>query len=544
MTFTGKEVGAPVTRIAALALLVLDPEAFRHHVEFFNGMVEEGVVNHIPNARAWEWIKQNVPFFTCPDPDVERTYYYRWWTYRKHIKQTPAGFILTEFIRPVGHATEHNAISCALGHHAAEGRWLRERLYIDHYLNFWLRSGEGGGLQPRFHQYSAWAAAAAYERWLVDGNTGFLLTLLEPLILDYRTWERDHVLASGLFWQYDVRDGMEESITGSRKDRNARPTINSYMYGNARAIAAIAALAGNASVAREYEAKAARLKALVQERLWDKRAAFFKTLLEAGALADVREQIGYTPWYFNLPDSGRGYEKAWKQLMDPRGFFAPYGPTTAEQRHPGFQIAEEGDDCQWNGPSWPFSTTVTLKALANVLNNYQQRAITREDYFKTFLIYTRSHRLKLDDGRVIPWIDENLNPFTGEWWARSLKIRKGTFNGRGDHYNHSGYCDLVITGLIGIRPRADDLIEVNPLLPEKAWDWFCLDNVRYHGRALTILWDRTGRKFGRGQGLRVFADGRETARAAGLRRITGRLVSIPALSPPRSTGRGTAERSF
>src|SRR3990172_5360615 len=27
-------------------------------------------------------------------------YYFRWWTFRKHIKQTPAGLVLTEFITP------------------------------------------------------------------------------------------------------------------------------------------------------------------------------------------------------------------------------------------------------------------------------------------------------------------------------------------------------------------------------------------------------------------------------------------------------------
>ncbi len=508
---------------AASAAPVLDRDAFRHHVEYFNRMVEEGVVNWIPNSGAWEWMKENIPFFACPDRDVEQIYYYRWWVLRKHIKQTPGGFILTEFIRPVRHATQYNAISCALGHHLAEGRWLRDRRYIDDYLNFWLRAGENGGLQPHFHQYSGWAAAGAYERWLVDAKTDFLLSLLEPLILDYRTWERDRLLENGLFWQYDVRDGMEESISGSRTAKNARPTINSYMYGNARAIAKIAALAGKPPIAREYEAKAGLLKRLVEDRLWDKKAAFFKALLEGGALADVRELLGYTPWYFNLPEPGRGHEEAWKQLADPRGFLAPYGPTTAEQRHPGFRIAEQGDDCQWNGPSWPFSTTVTLKALANVLNNYEQRAITRDDYFKAFLTYTRSHRLKLPDGRLIPWIDENLNPFTGEWQARSMKLRKGTFNGRGDHYNHSGYDDLVITGVIGLRPRADEVVEVHPLLPDTAWDWFCLDRVAYHGRNLTVLWDRTGRKFGRGKGFRVLCDGREIARAAGLRRVTGRL---------------------
>ena len=138
----------------------------------------------------------------------------------------------------------------------------------------------------------------------------------------------------------------------------------------------------------------------------------------------MRENIGFTPWYFDLPDDRAGFEVAWKQLMDPQGFYAPFGPTTAERRSPGFQIPYTGDDCQWNGPSWPVATTITLRALANVLNGYHQNGVGREDYFETFLIYTRSQHLKLDDGRTVPWIDEDLNPLTGEWLARAMKIRK------------------------------------------------------------------------------------------------------------------------
>jgi hypothetical protein len=94
---------------------------------------------------------------------------------------------------------------------------------------------------------------------------------------------------------------------------------------------------------------------------------------------------------------------------------------------------------------------------------------------------------------------------------------------RGKDYNHSSFCDLIITGLVGLRPRADDVVEVNPLVPEGEWDWFCLDQVSYHGRILTILWDKTGKKYGKGKGLRVFAEGREIAQSDTLGRVTGSL---------------------
>jgi hypothetical protein len=42
----------------------------------------------------------------------------------------------------------------------------------------------------------------------------------------------------------------------------------------------------------------------------------------------------------------------------------------------------------------------------------------------------------------------------------------------------------VITGVVGLVPRPDDVVEVNPLLPADTWDWFCLDDVQYHGHTL------------------------------------------------------------
>ncbi len=502
---------------------ILDPASFRHYIDSFNRDDSGDAGGFIHNAQAADWIEQQIPFLACPDRDIEATYYYRWWAFRKHIEKTPRGFVVTEFLRHVKHAAEYNAISCALGHHIAEGRWLRERRYLDDYVDFWLHGGADRGLHPAFHRYSGWLSAALYDRWLADGNTGYLVAQLDSLVTDYVTWERERLAPNGLFWQYDVADGMEESASGGRHARNLRPSINSYMYGNAAAIAAIAKIAGKPALQVEYAVKAARLRQLVEQNLWNRHAEFFETVQPSGRFADVREEIGFTPWYFNLPKSQAGYETTWTQLMDPNGFYAPYGPTTVERRHPSFRISGEGDDCQWNGPSWPFATTITLRAAAEALNRYPSCPLRVEDYFRLFLIYTRSQRLRLPGGRTIPFIDENLNPFTGEWQARSTKIRKGTFYGRGDHYNHSGYADLVITGVCGLRPRADRVIEINPLIPAGLWDWFCLDRIPYHGHAVSIIWDRTGTHFGMGSGFRVLVDGREAARSDNLGRLTGRL---------------------
>lgn len=492
---------------------ILRPDSFKHYVSYFNSMEDENVVNLISNAQSWTWMKENIPLFECPDKAFEEIYYYRWWTFRKHIKQTPDGVVLTEFILPVGHAGKYNTISCGLGHHINEGRWLHNQKYLNDYILFWFRKSEGlltennHGPQKHFHKYSGWHMDSLYNRYLVHQDKEFLVDLLSDLVSDYEKWEQEKLLDNGLFWQYDVRDGMEESISGSRNTKNARPTINSYMHANAKAISKIAEMAGMTDVALEYANKAAKLKSLIQNMLWDDKAKFFKVRLENGELSDAREAIGFIPWYFNLPDSG--YEQAWTQLIDPEGFSAPYGITTAERRHPKFRSHGVGT-CEWDGAVWPFATSQTLVAMANLLNNYEQSYVTRGDYFNALKTYAKSQH---KNGK--PYIGEYLDEKTGYWLKGNSE--------RSRYYNHSTFCDLVITGLVGLRPRADKIIEVSPLLPSNTWDWLCLDNILYHGRLITILWDKTGKKYGKGSGLRIFADSKEIIHSDTLKKVIARL---------------------
>lgn len=485
---------------------VLNAGGFRHHIEYFNGMEEEGIVNAISNADAWEWMAANVPLFECPDKDFEQIYYYRWWTFRKHLKSTPDGFVFTEFLDQVGHSGKHNTISCALGHHIAEGTWLRDKRYIDQYARFWF-SGNNGSLQPHLHKYSHWAPAALYRRALVTGDRELLIRLLDAFVKDYELWIEEKGVDNGLVWQYDVRDGMEESISGGRRVKNIRPPLNSYLYANARAIAGTAEMAGNEALAREYSGKAAALRDRFQELLWNEQADFFTTRYPDGTPADVREAIGFIPWCFNLPEAG--YERAWLQLTDEQGFWAPMGLTTAERRHPAFRSHGEGT-CEWDGAVWPFATSQTLTALANLLRDYEQEYVSREDYFNALVTYARSHRR---EGK--PYIGEYLDETTGRWLKPDAP--------RSRYYNHSTFCDLVITGPVGLIAREDDTVEIDPLLPPGVWDWFCLDGVNYHGRRLTILWDRNGSRYGKGKGLFIISDGDIIAHASELSHLTGSL---------------------
>ncbi len=516
--------------------VILSAGAFRSTIDSFARHDTETVVNFIPNEKAWEWMAENVPYFECPDKEIEEIYYFRWWTYRKHIRQTPDGFVITEFLPKVSWSKTYNTINCAAGHHLYEGRWIHDPQFLNDYGQFYFKKGGDPGGTCK--EYSNWLTDGIYARYLVNADKSFPVSLLSELVRNQEAWDQDgapgkkwqksRLLDNGLYWQIDSWEGTEYSIGGT----GIRPPVNSYMYGNNVAIAHIAELAGDKALAEKYLRKAEKLKQLIQDSLWDAQSRFFKVRrnsqapidqyknqsaekCDPGKLVSVRELFGYVPWYFNLPDKGKGYEADWKQLTDPNGFRAEYGPSVAERRHPGFKINERG--CEWCGASWPYATSQTLTALANLLNNYSQQSVTGSDYFELLKTYTRSHHRKRQDGSVVPWIDESLNPDTGEW------IPTEGDPPRGKDYNHSTYCDLIITGLVGLRPRADQIIEVNPLIPVGTWDYFCLDHVLYHGQIITILYDKTGKKYGKGKGLSVYANGRMIARSRQPEHVTGRL---------------------
>jgi hypothetical protein len=160
--------------------------------------------------------------------------------------------------------------------------------------------------------------------------------------------------------------------------------------------------------------------------------------------------------------------------------------------------------------------------MSNLLNDYHQSVVSRTDWMPLFRIYTRTQR---KDGR--PYIAEAANPDDGSWAGHDTPQHS-------EHYFHSAYVDLVITGAVGLRPRADDSVVVNPLAPAD-WPFFALDDVLYHGRRLTIIWDRDGSRYGRGSGLTIIADGRTLAHAPRLGRLAAYLG--PAPSRPRRSPR-------
>ncbi|MDO4949511.1 MAG: trehalase family glycosidase [Bacteroidales bacterium] len=466
-------------------------DLIRAYVAAFNEADSETYANTIPNAEAAQFLADNIPVFECPDKELERTYYFRWWTYRKHVRKTDSGYVITEFLPDVRWAGKYNTISCAASHHTYEGRWLRNGIYLSDYLRFWMTPDAS----PR--SYSFPAADAVWNFYQVHPDRQLIRDLYPLLEKNLKAWN-DHLDENGLYWQTDNRDGMEESVSGklSADCSGYRVTINSYAYADAKALGRIAAELGLQEEATAWRQRASEMMNRMNEALWDADAGFYKVLPKgADRLSDARELHGYVPWMYSIPDESKG--GAWSLLFDTLGFAAPFGPTTVERKHPGFSLTREGHDCKWNGPSWPFATSQTLMGMADCLRRFGERFFTKEQYLDQLITYSNSHRM---GNRC--FIDENLDPFTGEWLARSILMSRGNvIPDRGKDYNHSTFADLIISGLLGIQTSKDGRIEVNPLLPEGKWNYWCLVGIPCADKLWTVIYDKTGRYYGKGKGI-------------------------------------------
>lgn len=470
-------------------------DILKSYVQKFNKDDEECYRGDISNDDAYSWLRENIPLIECPDKTLEEIYYFRWWVYRKHIKSTPEGYIITEFLPDVPWATDFNAINAAAGFHLSEGKWLKNApRYLDDYISFWLKRADRG------YTYSMWLLSAIWDYCNLRGDYTVGVENIELMERYYSYWEREHLEPCGMFWSYDNNDAMEYTISGTslalKRDRGFRPTLNSYMAADAFAISRFARLAKKDDIAEKYEKKGARLRALINEKLWD--GDFFKSYHitdESGNLTfekmpperNVRELVGYIPWCFTLADEGK--ECAFSYLKRSDGFKSPYGLTTAEQNHPRF-CYEVNHECLWNGYIWPYATSQTLRACGNLLHNYKQTAFSKEDFYDILRGYAKMQYITASDNSVKPWIDEVKDPRDGSWSSREWLRARGWIAGgyeRGKDYNHSAFCDHILGDLFGIRVK-NGRVTAEPLVPEK-WKYFTVRNLFANGKIHSITYD-------------------------------------------------------
>ena len=289
-----------------------------------------------------------------------------------------------------------------------------------------------------------------------------------------------------------------------------RPSVNSYAYGNLKSLATMYNEAGDFALSEKYSQYADSVQQKTLDVLWDDDAKFFMTYSagdnEYGARdfeAQVRESVGYTPWYFDMipKENHEKYDEAWALFGSEKGFYNTMGMTTAERQHAYYNEQAYA----WNGRGWPFQNSVAYKAYANYLRDYK-KDVTEGD----------RHLLMdyVDKLAVMHGVDEKN---IGEWY---LPSDGREFGGVKDYF-HSTFPDIIISDLIGFKPNYGNKFTIEPLLSEDIWDFFYLGDINYHGRTVDIIWkkDWDPKREGDQSWICVWVDGNLNAKSKKLNDI-------------------------
>lgn len=483
------------------------------------------------------WYADRIPFFESSDSSLTDVYYYRWKIFRSHQRDLGAnGYISTEFLNDVSWQTKPWAsLNDATGFHLQEGRWCRDRRFKEDYATFIL------GPNSNTRQFSESVAGAIWQGYLVDGVAADATARLNKMQGVYNAWADSFDTSKTLYWVEPLRDATEYTISSIDASNGTdgffggmafRPSINSYQYANARAIANLAALQGGmASTVTLYNNRATALKSRVQTALWNSTFQHFidryqvnNTFVTYWNPIRGRELVGMVPWTHDLPDDSTTYAQAWKHILDTTQLAGPKGLRTVEPSYQYYmrQYRYEGasPECQWNGPIWPFQTTQVLTGLANFLDHYTvgsaANLITKADYTRLLQQYAALHYIP---STSVLDLQEDYYPDTG---APIVGLA------RSHHYFHSGFIDNILSGFVGIRPAASDDLEVYPLANAATISYFRADRILYHGHTIAVQWDATGSRYG-SAGLIVEVDGAVVATSSTLSRVK---VSLARASPP------------
>ena len=229
------------------------------------------------------WALDTYPFFESSDANLTLAYYFRLRVLKYHIQATNVSalpYVITEFSPNVPWAGRANAIPCAAGHQLAEARWLRGAngsAIADSAFGWWFSNLPGVELN-----YFTWHTQALLRGLEVRGapalpHTLALLPNASAILSRYLAGELPpaarYDTANACVWNSPGDEGQENSISGP----GCRPLVQAMLAGEARAMAALCTLAGNATCAAAFTASAGAYQAALL-RLWSPTLGFFATL--------------------------------------------------------------------------------------------------------------------------------------------------------------------------------------------------------------------------------------------------------------------------
>ncbi|WP_225221536.1 galactose-binding domain-containing protein [Microbacterium gallinarum] len=491
---------------------------------------------------------EDIPYIDVPSDAIEKAIVYRWWGERYNVLDTnEAGYVYQYPTTIEGVNLYQNSVVLTQPMHLQDTKWIRTPyLPYGQILNVGELSGSSAFLDSPGHtswnnHYSQYIGTAGLEAYNVHGGGADVAERFA------RYFEGDGV---GQLEHYDGNDDLliaydtnympgndSDAITFGYPRVNAsapgartieRPE-SAYVWGAFDAARQLYDIAGaDEQKVTEMGDTADDIRDAILGRLWSTEMRSFLAGTSHGAQSAASSGSGTNP----LSEAERDLIPAKESNL-----FDIYAegliPTEdAETYVDGLRFLRYGD----NFPIFPFYTanqydrakfgiggsnnfsninfTVQYRAVREALRHYdpEGKYITPE-YAARLLDWMAWSIYPGGDARVA-----NQAEYYSNWNATAKTYNRNNPN----HVMLGNMNYIYVEDMGGIQPRSDDKVELWPI--DLGYDHFMVNNLRYHGHDLTIVWDEDGSHYGLGEGYSLFIDGERKAAADAL----GRFVYDPA----------------
>lgn len=474
------------------------------------GRTVEETVRH--QQQTYErWFKE-APAFLSSDPVLNKTWTYRWFVLRHNAADPKYGHLQHPLFyegrshkkskKPFGKGGWEfsKLINLSVPLHIMDARWHHDPAFCEGALRNMKESpGEDGmfrclTVDTIMHSFANFSCWAAYQLYLVHGNDALAAELLPAMKNNIAAWNEVHGSASDhlMIEHKHTRTGKEyqpsywyfHDFPKNPKDKTTYTHLKRvdravYHYLNTLAVARLCEASGDPE-AGVYAKQAELIKQDILDKMWDEATQYFYDLhYETDEMAMVRNIVGIYPgWAQLIDDTHNGMIE---HLLDEEAFLTPCPFPTVSIDCPAYSkdggwrgtFVKGRNGCVWDGPSWPYTNSIALDALAK---ESKRRGHAFDRSFGHLLReYSFLHFMNRDLSQ--PGIVEHYNSETGEPLSDEQE------------YNHSYYIDLIISHVAGLSIGQEGIV-LDPI--HIGLDYFSLDRVKVQGSELRITYKSPG----------------------------------------------------
>ena len=445
---------------------------------------------------------ENLPYIDVPKKAVQKAIDYRWWLERfNSLDANIPGYDYQYPITIEGVLGYNNAIILTQPMHLQDTKWLRSP-----YLAYGQLLSAGNSSQSSAfldnpgnrnnwnNHYGQYLAEAGYEAFSVIGGGAELAENLAYYFGHDATGQLEHY--GNHIEGRDLITYRNNYMTGNDADTISMHAPgtgtwkahgeNAYVWAAADAAAKLYEQLGNTEQAKYYRDLADKIKADVLELMWCEECQKFETyaVRPTGTqhnanqpnLVKYTESNNYNYFAVGLvPDDAASvtkYKEALKAFSNGKEF--PIFPFyTANQVH--------NQEVSGSNNFSNINFTVQLRLYESALRTYDKEQTYITDDMLAMMVEWMAWNVYPDAGDVrYPNNNEfhNIDGRTYENYYRSWIY----------HNILGNYTYLFIEDMAGIQPRSDEKIELSPI--DFSYDHFMVNNVRYHGHDLTVVWDK------------------------------------------------------